>query len=444
MSERAINALSFFERHKDFAADYVKNGIETNRKGYCRVVVKDKDGKRVPGAMVTAVQKTHDFKFGCNIFMLDEFENEEKNAIYREEFAKHFNYATVPFYWSDLEPAYGKPRYEIGSPKVYRRPSPDLCVQYCKENGIRMKGHCLAYDTSCFSPDYLPDDDRAARKLYDKHFKEISERYADDIDDWDITNELLCPDVIRADKPNIIKAYDYLEWVYDIGKKYFPYNTRLINEAAELGDRDFKGNRTPYYMLVERMIGNGAPVNAVSMQAHSFVRREAEKDFSAYRYNPVYIAAQMKLYTDFRLPLQISEVTLPAYSLDAEDERVQAELVRNMYSMWFASPLMEGIVYWNLVDGYAAFAPQGTLEGENYYCGGLIRYDMSKKPALEALDDLIASWHTEETVETNADGEAVFKGFYGNYDVKVTSAAGEKAAEIHVDKYYERPKVVNL
>lgn len=63
--------------------------------------------------------------------MLDEFETEEKNRAYREVFKDTFNLATVPFYWSDLEPERGKPRYTADSPKIYRRPATDLCVDYC-------------------------------------------------------------------------------------------------------------------------------------------------------------------------------------------------------------------------------------------------------------------------------------------------------------------------
>ena len=89
------------------------------------------------------------------MFLLDEFETEEKNKIYRKSFPEVFNYAIAPFYWDDLEPEKGKPRYEKNSPKIYRRPSPDLVLEYCNENNIRVKGHCLVYDA--FSPEWLRD-----------------------------------------------------------------------------------------------------------------------------------------------------------------------------------------------------------------------------------------------------------------------------------------------
>ena len=61
---------------------------------------------------------------------------------------------------------------------------------------------------------------------------------------------------------------------------------------------------------------------------------------------------------------------------------------------------MEAVIYWNLVDGYAAFAPQGDMKcGENIYYGGLMHFDMTEKPSYKMLKKLIhEDWHTSETV----------------------------------------------
>ena len=75
-------------------------------------------GKPVPRRERSVLrQKTHDFGYGANIFMLDEFETEEKNAEYRRVFGEYFNMATVPFYWDTLEPDEGHPRFAKDSNK---------------------------------------------------------------------------------------------------------------------------------------------------------------------------------------------------------------------------------------------------------------------------------------------------------------------------------------
>ena len=91
MSERAKQILKYFEEQKDFMNARVESGIEQYRKGTARIRVTDENGQPVKGAVIEASQKTHDFKFGSNLFHLDEMESDEKNALYREIFAKEFN-----------------------------------------------------------------------------------------------------------------------------------------------------------------------------------------------------------------------------------------------------------------------------------------------------------------------------------------------------------------
>ena len=146
MSERAKQVLKYFEEQKDFVDARVKAGIEMYRKGDTRVQVLDKEGNPVKGAHIEARQTKQAFKFGANLFMIDELETPEKNEIYKKKFPELFNLGTVPFYWRDVEPEEGKLRYAADSPRIYRRPAPDLCVDYCRKNGIEPKLHCLNYD----------------------------------------------------------------------------------------------------------------------------------------------------------------------------------------------------------------------------------------------------------------------------------------------------------
>lgn len=138
-------------------------------------------------------------------------------------------------------------------------------------------------------------------------------------------------------------------------------------------------------------------------------------------YNPKTLFAVMDTYEKLGRPLQITEITIPAYTADAEDEEIQAELIEQLYSIWFSHKAVEAIIYWNLPDGYAAFAPQGDMTvGENIYRGGLLRFDLSKKPAYEMIHHLFNErWITDTVIETDGNGLAQFKGFYGDYEITV-------------------------
>lgn len=167
----------------------VERGIEEHRKGDITLSVVDKEGKPVENAEISFTQKSHAFRFGANLFMLDEFDNEEKDKKYKETFASVFNMATLPFYWDTLEPVRGCPRYAEDSPRVYRRPAIDKCIRFCEENGIEPREHGLAYDG--FFPKWLYDADTAEiKRELTRRYKEISERYADKIRTIEVTNEL--------------------------------------------------------------------------------------------------------------------------------------------------------------------------------------------------------------------------------------------------------------
>ncbi len=136
------------------------------------------------------------------------------------------------------------------------------------------------------------------------------------------------------------------------------------------------------------------------------------------------------------LPLQITEMTIPAYSWAEEDEAVQAEILRNVYSLFFAQQNMEAIIYWNLPDGYAAWAPQGDMAaGENYYHGGLLRFDMSEKPAFKVLKKLIREdWMTNVSLTTDAEGYANLRGFHGEYELTLRAKEQTAVKALHLGK----------
>ena len=436
MNRRDI-ALRYFDENKDFLNNYVPAQIERNRKGDIHINVTDKDGNPVKNAKVVIKQKSHAFHYGANIFMLDEFETEEKNKIYRDEFSKTFNLATVPFYWSDLEPEQGKPRFSADSPKIYRRPATDLCVNYCLEKGIEPKCHCLNYDN--FIPAWLKDADVAThKKCLDKRFRELAEHYADIIPSWEVTNETFN---WQWDTPNnwqskFYKEDDFVEWSFRTADKYFPLNRLIINDY-HVFEQAYRENRSQYYMQIERLMNNGIThLDSIGMQFHSFFGQDKEKDIAKTRYNPVYLYEVLNKYAQLGKKIQITEMTIPSYSYSPDDEEVQAELIKNLYSVFFSHPAMEAIIYWNVVDGYAAFAPQGDMTvGENVYYGGVRRFDLSEKPASKVIKDLFSNvWHTEAEETTDENGKAKLRGFYGEYEMEIHTPDKSVKSDISISE----------
>ena len=434
------NLLELFHEKREETEKRIADGIEKYRKGDLEIRIKDKDGAPIKGARLTLSQKNHEFKFGANLFMLDEMESTEKNEKYKKAFAETFNIATLPFYWNATEPERGHLRYEKNSTPMYRRPPIDLCMAFCEQNGIEPREHALAY-VSLF-PKWLNDlSVPEIKRELERRYQEISERYADKIPTIEVTNELLWESKYVA-VPSIYEEDDYLDFCFGLAEKYFPNNQLAINEAPFVW-RENARTTDHYYSYAEAAMHRGNRIDAIGMQYHLFCKQDEIYQATRKYLSPEWLYRHMDLYARFGKPLQVTEITIPAFSNDPENEAVQAELIEWLYSIWFSHPAMEQIIYWNLVDGYAYVNDpekikdsQGDMTiGENMYYGGLFRFDMTPKPAFFAIQNLIKKkWHTDTSLVTDTEGRAKMRGFYGTYAFTMETENGIETREITLSK----------
>ena len=73
---------------KNGLSKVIENNIEKYRQSTARISVVDKDGNPVSNSEVKVRQKNSAFRFGCNAFMLNQFETEEENKAYEKLFCK--------------------------------------------------------------------------------------------------------------------------------------------------------------------------------------------------------------------------------------------------------------------------------------------------------------------------------------------------------------------
>ena len=300
-----------------------------------------------------------------------------------------------------------------------------------------MKGHCLEYSSN--KPEWFPKDIPEIKNEIKEYFTKIADKYGEVIDDWDILNEALSWKCYGGDVTKFYREEDYLKYCFDIAD-HLPFKRKFINEASTAVWGNFQFTRNPYYMMLKIMEYEKIPFNAIGLQFHECVKREEEQAFADERFNPTRVYDVLDTFAKFGKPMQISEVTLSSYGGDKEDERIQAELLKNMYKMWFSHEKVEAIVYWNLVDGYAWAGPDRSTAkdmtaGENVYGGGLLTPDLAPKAAYKVLDELInKEWHSEGIFSTNSDsGEAIFRGFKGMYDIEVEYNGKKFVKPLHID-----------
>jgi hypothetical protein len=136
-------------------------------------------------------------------------------------------------------------------------------------------------------------------------------------------------------------------------------------------------------------------------------------------FDPELMLRGLDILSEFGKPLEITEVTIPTLGEGEEAEQLQADILRELYTIWFATPKMESVLYWNLPDGAAANAPEWN---ENNTRGGIFNHDMTPKKAAFELKRLFnEEWHTDEELVTDENGCIRFRGFFGDYEAKVGS-----------------------
>ncbi len=133
-------------------------------------------------------------------------------------------------------------------------------------------------------------------------------------------------------------------------------------------------------------------------------------------------------FRTFDVPLHFTELTVLSgqagwerareggqWPSTPEGEQRQAAEVVRIYTMLFSHPAVAAITWWDLCDRHAwQRAP-----------AGLLRKDLSAKPAYTQLHDLIKSqWWTRTKLQTDKAGQVTFRGFRGDYRVQVRRPDG--------------------
>ena len=400
----------------------IDDGIEKNRKSDAVLTIVDAAGKPVSGAEVKIAQQSQDFLFGCNIFVLGQMK--EKEQAYEESFLKLFNFATTPFYWDDFEPEPGKPRFDDSSPDIWRRPPPDRVVAFGKKHGLTLKGHPLLWHNHAHNPAWMPKDPAELKKRYQKRFREIAERYAEDIPIWDGVNESM---VCSKDYP-LFETEDrvhqpYVYWAFTEEQKVFrPENLLMINEVTSFNWPSTKENT--YYRQCAALLADGIGIEGIGFQFHFFSRKALDGYLTGDRCDPNTLLDTYELFAGFGLPLWITEITIGSAGDDGM--AIQERVARDIYRLWFSASKMAGITWWNLGDG--------TAHGnEGIAGGGLADEDFNPKPSYKALDRLInQDWKTNLEAKSGDDGTVKFRGFHGGYKIKVTADGRTKEFDLKV------------
>lgn len=406
----------YIEKARNIYDSRIDSDIVRNRQGDFELVFLNEKGERVNGISAEIKMEKIDFNFGANIFMLGEYDDEEKNKKYEQYFCNLFNSATVPLYWEGTEPKKDYLRYDKGTERdVYRRPPVDDIVEFCKKNKLRMKGHPLFWHE--FVPVWLPRDYSELKPYIEKRFFQISERYKNDIECFDVVNEpSRVYDVYMRDRgtgrPYILPEKDYCVWLFDLANKYFPTNKLILNDTVGASFSEFRGEYSGYYLNIKDLLSRGVRIDEIGLQCHCG-QKEPENVYDVERLYNV-----LDTYASLGKPINISEISIPSKFFGEKDEELQAELAKQLYKVCFSHESVTGLTWWNLPDD-GVLTTKRVAGDENIPSTALIDENYNPKLAYKVLDELInKEWKTDVNC-MSTDSIIKFRGFFGEYRLNI-------------------------
>lgn len=403
--------------------------IEKYRMATANLSVVTGDGKPLSDANVKIEQMEHEFLFGINqsysmwfaIFTKKFGRQSLSPDIYRRlkrfkvsdskieeclnRFTEFANYTSLPVAWPVYERKKGQTTH-----RLY-----DNAITWLHDKGFKVIAHNLVWNNN--TPEWVPRDCKGIAKAVEKRVRDFVSYYKGKFDYFLVFNEAARPFRTIFAKDKMTKCFREIEHItfvskpFKIAREVNPTAKLMINEVAILDHHGFPD------LLRHLKDSNANPLyDIIGIQSHMHGR--------IWPLDGVWKICE--LYSTFNVPLHFTELTVlsgtpisgKGYGMETtpDGERQQAEYVVNLYTTLFSHPTVEAIQWWNLTD-------HGAWKGVP---AGLLRKDMSPKPAYNALINLIKKkWWTKVEKTTSKQGECEFKGFLGDYKITIIPNVGQ-------------------
>jgi len=382
--------------------------IEKYRKGDVEIVFKNESGEPVQNAAVEITQVSSDFLFGCTIFPLVRGEGAFRPEQFKRVFAGIFNFAVFPFYWAGYEREQGMPEWQQLLP----------VIEWCKANGITTKGHPLVWTAPSGKPSWLESySTKEQLELLKARVTNVVGGFAGLIDVWDVFNE---PVNTRAwgdtasgswwvDVP-VETNVDLVEQAFKWAHRANPDAHLILNEFYQITREN---TRERFYDLVKELQRRGTPISGLGIQAH-----EPRQEW----YPPREVWETFDRIAELGYPIHITEFTPQSGGREITggwregtwNPETQAEFAEQMFWLCFGHPAVVSINFWGFSDR-GAWLPGGGLVTEQY----------RPKPVYNRLKRLIREqWRTRINALTDSSGRVQFRGFYGDYLMKMQTPEG--------------------
>ena len=261
----------------------------------------------------------------------------------------------------------------------------DKMVKYAQANGIRVRGHALAWHSQVagWVNNYSGQKEKLLAVLKN-HITKVVSHYKGQVAEWDVVNEAI------NDEYNADWRSQGSVWYEGIGAEFLDSAFVWAHAAdpdAELCYNDYsiewglrEGSKASFVVeQVKRWKKNNIPITCVGTQTHIEIAHET---------TPQNVRALAKALAELDVTLNITELDIgfpkgSAGNLSAADYAKQGHLYRQFMDVFLEEPNMGEFVIWGLTDAHSWLdEQQGKTEG--------LLYDKQYKPK-PAFDSVMAS-----------------------------------------------------
>lgn len=365
--------------------------IERIRKGDIAVRVVDSAGRPVPGANVKLELTRSAFGFGTALPFRRLIEDTPDNLIFREKLLELFNAASNE---NDLKwPQWIDDREN----STYSREQAMAGLRWLREHGLPARGHVLVWPGWNNLPDIVrdrrgtPQQDEIPGLVLD-HIRDIGAATRDWVEEFDVLNEPFTNhDLMDLFGPQIM-----VDW-FKTAREAMPGVALYLNDFSNHDATTDAAHVEHFAETTRYLLENGAPVDALGLQAHIGGRPNDPENV---------LATLDRYWEEFKLPVRITE-----FDIRTTDEELQADYTRDFFILAFSHPSVVGIQLW------------GFWERSHWIpIAAMYRGDWSEKPNAVAYKSLVLDrWRTRIEQSTAANGTLTARGFHGEYRVTVDS-----------------------
>ncbi|MGC9396269.1 MAG: endo-1,4-beta-xylanase [Anaerolineae bacterium] len=153
----------------------------------------------------------------------------------------------------------------------------DRLVAFARANNMAVHGHTLVWhqqaaewmfkDAAGNKMTATPENKELLLKRLETHIREVVGRYKDDVNVWDVVNEVIDanrPDCLRRSAWYEITGVDYIVTAFNVAREVDPDAVLLLNDFNTYQAK----KRECIYTLVSDLQEQGVPIDGIGMQMH--------------------------------------------------------------------------------------------------------------------------------------------------------------------------------